>query len=61
VIDIKGIGFTATSSVQFNGTPASVTYIGSGEVKATAPAGATSGQLGLTTVNPHRNFVLETR
>ena len=49
VVDIKGIGFTPGATVKFNGTPATtVAYIGSGEVKATAPTGATSGQITLT-------------
>ena len=49
VVDIKGIGFTPTSTVQFNGTAAAaVAYIGSGEVTATVPTGATSGQITLT-------------
>jgi hypothetical protein len=50
VVDIKGIGFTAGSTVKFNGTPATtITYLGPGEVKATVPAGATTGPITLTT------------
>jgi hypothetical protein len=50
VVDITGLGFTATSTVKFNGTPATTaTYIGPTEAKATVPIGATSGPLTLTT------------
>jgi hypothetical protein len=49
VVDIHGIGFTPTSTLQFNGTTATtVTYISSSEVKATVPAGATTGPITLT-------------
>jgi hypothetical protein len=49
VVDIRGIGFTPGSTVKFNGTAATVSYIGSGEVKATVPPGASSGPVTLTT------------
>jgi hypothetical protein len=49
VVDIHGIGFTPGSTVHFNGTAASsVTFISSSEVKATVPAGATTGPIMLT-------------
>jgi hypothetical protein len=49
VVDIQGIGFTPGSTVQFNGTAAAtVAYIRSGELSATVPAGATTGQITLT-------------
>ncbi len=50
VVDVHGVGFTPASAVQFNLIPATaVTYISPTEVKATAPAGATSGPITLTT------------
>ena len=49
VVDIKGVGFTSTSTVKFNGTNATTTYIGPGEVKATVPTGASTGPIWLTT------------
>jgi hypothetical protein len=49
VVDVTGIGFTPGSTVKFNGTTATtVSYLSSGEVKATVPAGATSGPITLT-------------
>jgi hypothetical protein len=49
VVDITGVGFTPGSTVKFNGTAtASVSYISSGEVKATVPAGAATGLITLT-------------
>jgi hypothetical protein len=48
VVDIQGIGFTPGSTVQFNGAAASVSYISSGEVKATVPSSATTGRITLT-------------
>ena len=39
VVAIRGIGFTPGSTVKFNGTAATVTYVSSGEVKATVPVG----------------------
>ena len=50
VVDIKGVGFTPAATVKFNGTPATtVTYISAGEVKATVPAGATTGPITIAT------------
>jgi uncharacterized repeat protein (TIGR03803 family) len=40
---ILGRGFTGTSSVSFSGTPASFTVVSDTFIKATVPAGATSG------------------
>jgi hypothetical protein len=52
-VDIQGVGFTPGSTVKFNGTPATtVNYISSGEVKATVPSTATSGQITLTNTSP---------
>jgi hypothetical protein len=49
VVDIHGVGFTATSTVKFNGTAASsVTFVSSTEERATVPSGATSGLISLT-------------
>ena len=49
VVDITGVGFTPTSTVKFNGTTATTTYIGPGEVKATVPTGTSTGPIWLTT------------
>ena len=49
IVDIKGIGFTSTSSVKFNGTNATTTYIGPARLKATVPTGASTGPIWLTT------------
>ncbi len=51
IVDITGIGFTPTSSVKFNGTNATTTYIGPSEVKATVPTGASTGPIWLTTTD----------
>lgn len=49
VVTISGIGFTATSTVKFNGTPASaVVFVSSGELQATVPSGATTGPITVT-------------
>jgi large repetitive protein len=50
VITISGVGFIATSTVKINGTPATnVTYVSaSRQLKATVPAGATTGRITVT-------------
>jgi len=49
VITIKGVGFNASSQVSFAGTPAtSVTFVSAKHLKATVPAGATSGSITVT-------------
>src|SRR5205807_559227 len=65
VVDLKGIGFTAGSTVKFNGTASSsVSYVSPGEVKATVPAAAMSGPIALTTpagtVQAARKYTLTT-
>jgi hypothetical protein len=47
-VTIHGRGFTATSTVAFNGTPASATFVSSGELDTAVPAGATSGPITVT-------------
>jgi uncharacterized repeat protein (TIGR03803 family) len=46
---ILGQGLTGTTSVFFNGTPASFTVASDTFIKATVPAGATSGYVTVTT------------
>jgi len=46
---ILGQGFTGTSSVSLNGTPATFTVISDTFIKATVPAGATTGYVTVTT------------
>jgi hypothetical protein len=42
-VQILGQGFTGTSSVSFNGTPATFTVKSDTDLTATVPAGATTG------------------
>ncbi len=46
---ILGQGFTGTTSVLLNGTPASFTVVSDTFIKATVPAGATTGYVTVTT------------
>ncbi|MBZ5572199.1 MAG: hypothetical protein LAO09_10020 [Acidobacteriia bacterium] len=46
---ILGQGFTGTSSVSINGTPANFTVVSDTFLKATVPAGATTGYVTVTT------------
>ncbi|MGB7584278.1 MAG: IPT/TIG domain-containing protein, partial [Terriglobales bacterium] len=46
---ILGQGFTGTSSVMLNGTPASFTVVSDTFIRATVPAGATTGYVTVTT------------
>jgi hypothetical protein len=46
---ILGQGFTGTTSVSLNGTPASFTVKSNTLIKATVPAGATTGYVTVTT------------
>jgi uncharacterized repeat protein (TIGR03803 family) len=46
---VLGQGFTGTTSVSFNGTPASFTVVSDTFMKATVPAGATTGFVTVTT------------
>jgi hypothetical protein len=48
-IGILGQGFTGTTEVSFNGTPASFAVIKDTFLKATVPAGATTGFVTVTT------------
>jgi uncharacterized repeat protein (TIGR03803 family) len=47
--DILGQGLTGTSGVSFNGTPASFTVVSDTYIKATVPAGATTGYVTVAT------------
>jgi hypothetical protein len=46
---ILGQGFTGTTSVSLNGTPASFTVVSDTFIKTTIPAGATTGYVTVTT------------
>jgi uncharacterized repeat protein (TIGR03803 family) len=46
---ILGQGFTGTTSVSFNGTPANFTVVSDTYLKATVPPGATTGYVTVTT------------
>jgi hypothetical protein len=48
-VTITGTGFTGTTSVSFSGTPASFGVVSSTQVRATVPAGATTGRISVTT------------
>ena len=48
-VAVKGVGFTPSSHVAFDGTPAaSVSYVSASKLLATVPAGASSGPLTVT-------------
>ena len=46
---ILGQGFTGTTDVSINGTPATFTVVSDTYLQATVPAGATSGSVTVTT------------
>ena len=46
---ILGQGFTGTTAVTFNGTPAKFAVISDTLIKATVPTGATTGTIQVTT------------
>ena len=48
---ITGKNFTGATDVQFNGTSAVFTVPSSGQIRATVPAGATTGPISVTTPN----------
>jgi uncharacterized protein (TIGR03437 family) len=48
-IDIFGNNLTGTSSVTFNGTPATFVVASSTDIKAVVPEGATSGTIQVAT------------
>jgi uncharacterized repeat protein (TIGR03803 family) len=49
VVSILGNGLTGTTSVSFSGTPATFTVVSATDIKATVPAGATTGTIEVTT------------
>jgi hypothetical protein len=50
-VEILGQGFDSTTTVSFNGTPATATVVSGTYLKATVPPGATSGFVTVTTSN----------
>jgi hypothetical protein len=48
-ITILGTDLTGSTSVTFNGTPAAFTIVSATEITTTVPAGATSGEVQVTT------------
>jgi uncharacterized repeat protein (TIGR03803 family) len=49
VIRILGTDLTGATSVTFNGTPAAITFVSPSEIVTTVPAGATTGEVQVTT------------
>jgi hypothetical protein len=47
-VTIKGVGFNSSSTVSFDGTPATVTSESSTKLKVVIPAGASTGPLRIT-------------
>jgi hypothetical protein len=48
-VSIAGVGFTSSSRVSFDGTPAtSVSFVSAKRLKATVPAGAATGTITVT-------------
>ena len=46
VVTVKGVGFTNPSTVKFHGvSPVNATFVSSSQLKATVPAGATTGTI----------------
>jgi uncharacterized repeat protein (TIGR03803 family) len=50
-VEILGQGFTSSTAVSFNGTPATATVVSGTYLKATVPSGATTGFVTVTTSN----------
>jgi hypothetical protein len=48
-VTVKGANLGGTSSLRFNGTPATFTVVSSTEIRTQVPAGATTGRISLTT------------
>src|SRR5439155_273136 len=48
-VTISGLNFAGTTAVTFNGTTASFTVMSATAIQATAPSGATTGPLSVTT------------
>jgi uncharacterized repeat protein (TIGR03803 family) len=48
-VEILGQGFTSSTTVSFNGTPATATVVSGTYLKATVPSGATTGLVTVTT------------
>jgi hypothetical protein len=58
VVVIYGYNFTGTSSVQFNGTPATFTVISNSIIYAIIPNGATTGQINVNGVLSAYSFII---
>ena len=48
-VTILGTNLTGSTNITFNGTPATFTVVSESEIKATVPAGATTGTVEVTT------------
>jgi len=48
-VEVLGQGFTGTTAVSFNGTPATFKVVSATFLKATVPSGATTGPVTVTT------------
>jgi hypothetical protein len=46
---ISGVGFSGAAGVAFNGTPATFSVTSATSIRATVPAGATTGRISVTT------------
>ncbi len=61
-VEILGQGFTPSTTVSFNGTPATATVVSGTYLKTTVPAGATTGFITVTTssgtLTSNRQFVV---
>jgi uncharacterized repeat protein (TIGR03803 family) len=49
VVKILGTDLTGTTSVNFDGTPAAITFVSASEISTTVPVGATSGTVEVVT------------
>jgi hypothetical protein len=48
-IEVLGQGFTSSTTVSFNGTPATATVVAGTYLRAVVPSGATTGSVTVTT------------
>lgn len=50
VVSVKGVGFNATSTVSFGGTPAAVTFVSAAELRAVVPSGSGTAPVTVTNI-----------